>query len=79
MARVLASVPQHGLEAVLVAVELVLESGVLSAEHVENVLLRIQHPVTPFVTIETDLTLVEAPLADPHRYDTLRVQESGHA
>ena len=47
MARVLASVPQHGLEAVLVAIELVLESGVLSAEHVENVLLRIRHPVTP--------------------------------
>jgi transposase len=79
MARVLASVPQHGLEAVLVAVELVLESGVLSAEHVENVLLRIRHPVTPFVTIETDLTLVEAPLADPHRYDALREQEAGHA
>jgi hypothetical protein len=36
MARVLASIPQHGLEAVRVAIERVLESGVLSAEHVEN-------------------------------------------
>ena len=38
MAKVLAAVPKSGLEAVLVAVELVLESGNPSAEHVENVL-----------------------------------------
>ncbi|SFL44242.1 Integrase core domain-containing protein [Nitrosomonas aestuarii] len=34
MAKVLSLVPTHGLDAVLVAVELVLESGVTSAEHV---------------------------------------------
>lgn len=38
MAKVLAAIPAHGLEAVLVAVELVLESGVPSVEHVLNVL-----------------------------------------
>lgn len=38
VAQVLGTVPLAGLAAVLVAVELVIESGVLSAEHVENVL-----------------------------------------
>ncbi len=42
MAKVLSLVPMHGLEAVLVAVELVLESGVPSAEHVSNVLARLK-------------------------------------
>jgi hypothetical protein len=44
MAKVLAAVPKAGLEAVLVAVELVLESGNPSAEHVENVLNRLKRP-----------------------------------
>lgn len=50
MAQVLAVVPQAGLEAVLVAVELVLEgmapSGSISVEHVRNVLARLnsKHP-----------------------------------
>jgi hypothetical protein len=37
MAQVLAAVPKFGLEAVRVAVELVLESGAVSAEPVLNV------------------------------------------
>ncbi len=37
MDKVLAVVPKHGLEAALVAVELVLESGNFSVEHIENV------------------------------------------
>lgn len=41
MAQVLAAVPRFGLESVLVAVELVLESGRASAEHVLNVLTRL--------------------------------------
>jgi hypothetical protein len=41
MARVLMAVPTHGVEAVLVAVELVLESGRPSAAHVLNVLARL--------------------------------------
>ena len=38
MCQVLAAVPHSGLEAVLVAVELVLERGLVSAEHVINML-----------------------------------------
>jgi hypothetical protein len=41
MAQVLAAVPVAGLDAVLVAVELVLESGSLSAEHILNVVARL--------------------------------------
>ena len=41
MARVLMAVPTHGLDAVLVAVELVLESGRPSADHVLNVIARL--------------------------------------
>ena len=79
MARVLAAVPMHGLEPVLVAVELVLESGVLSSEHVENVLLRLQHPPTPLLTVTTALVIQEEPIADTGRYDRLRAAEVGHA
>jgi hypothetical protein len=56
MAQVLNCVSSHGLEAVLVAVELVIESGALSTEHVLNVLARLnasqpasqrrEHPAT---------------------------------
>ena len=71
MAQVLAAVPTAGLEAVLVAVELVIESGVLSAEHVLNVLARLNASPTP-ACVETSLQLNEAPLADTRRYDSLR-------
>lgn len=47
MAKVLSLVPMHGLEAVLVAVELVLESGAPSAEHVSNVLARLKQTDMP--------------------------------
>ena len=79
MARVLSAVPVHGLEAVLVAVELVLESGVLSAEHIENVLSRIRHPETTTETVETALVISEAPVADTERYDRLWLTEVQHA
>ncbi len=71
MAKVLATVPTAGLDAVLVAVELVVESGVLSAEHVENVLARL-HAVPVPACVETSLQLTEAPMADTGRYDRLR-------
>jgi hypothetical protein len=71
MAKVLAAVPVHGLETVLVAVDLVLESGNPSAEHVENVLNRLKHTPIP-ETIETVLQVSEAPVADTGRYDSLR-------
>ena len=74
MAKVLAAVRPHGLEAVLVAVELVLESGVHSAEHVLNVLARLNQPTLP-AQVATSLKLNEEPLADTARYDALTAQE----
>jgi hypothetical protein len=73
MAKVLAAVPRHGLEPVLVAVELVLESGNVSTEHVENVLNRLKTPPPPD-RVETSLTVTEVPVADTGRYDSLRVE-----
>ena len=77
MAGVLAAVPRHGLEAVLVAVELVLESGNPSAEHIENVLNRLQATPPP-PTVESGLPIAELPVADTGRYDRLRT-EANHA
>jgi hypothetical protein len=71
MAQVLSAVPTFGLEAVLVAVELVLESGRPSAEHVLNVLARL-HEGPPPEAVATSLTVGTQPLADPQRYDRLR-------
>ena len=76
MAQVLAAVPRFGLEAVLVAVELALESGRPSAEHVLNLLARL-HEGPPPDRVETALTVTTAPLADTARYDHLR-QEVAH-
>ena len=75
MAKVLAAVPRHGLEAVLVAVDLVLESGNPSPEHVENVLSRLKSPPPP-PQVETSLVVRETPVADPCRYDRLRPEVS---
>lgn len=77
MAKVLSLVPMHGLEAVLVAVELVLESGVPSAEHVSNVLARLKQTDMP-ASVETTLKLNEEPQADTARYDRLNKQEVSH-
>ena len=77
MAKVLAAIPAHGLEAVLVAAELVLESGVPSIEHVLNVLARLNQQPMP-ERVETHLTLSEEPLADTTRYDSLNVEEAPH-
>jgi transposase len=71
MAQVLAAVPTAGLDAVLVAVELVIESGALSAEHVLNVLTRL-NATPPPPSVETNLQIKEAPLANTGRYDSLR-------
>ena len=82
MAQVLAIVPRAGLEAVLVAVELVLESappsGRVSVEHVLNVLARLNDvPIPP--NVATTLAVSTPPLADTARYDNLRLQEIDHA
>ena len=80
MAQVLNCVASHGLEAVLVAVELVIESGVLSTEHVLNVLARLNAVPTP-QSVESNLQLKEVPMANTGRYDNLRTVavEVGHA
>ena len=64
MAKVLTAIPDFGLEAVLVAVE-----------HVLNVLARLQEGPPP-ESVETALTVEIVPLADPQRYDTLRTEVS---
>ena len=80
MLQVLDSVSCHGLEAVLVAVELVIESGVLSTENVLNVLARLNAPAMP-ESAQSSLQLREAPVANTGRYDSLRTaaEEAGHA
>ena len=82
MAKVLALVPEAGLEAVLVAVELALEgappSGRVSAEHVVNVLGRLHAPERP-ANAHTALRALTPPLADTARYDRLRRVEADHA
>ena len=77
MAKVLSLVPTHGLEAVLVAVELVLESGIFNAEHVTNVLARLKQTDSP-AQVETTLKLKEEPQADTARYDRLNKLEVPH-
>jgi transposase len=86
MAQVLTEVPKQGLDAVLVAVELALESappsGRVSTEHVINVLGRLQAQPLP-ETVATNLQVSQTPLADTARYDSLRagsdMQEADHA
>ena len=91
IANVLALVPSSGLDAVLVAVELVLEhatpSGQISVEHILNVLARLKDPQRP-PPVATHLTLKVVPVADTTRYDRLRTtvpaintmnEERGHA
>jgi len=78
MANVLANVPVHGLDAVLIAVEQVLASGAPSAEHILNVLTRLKPPAIP-AQVATSLTLLEEPLANTLRYDSLNTKEIKHA
>ena len=78
MSQVLAMVPKVGLEAVRVAVERVLESGVVSVEHVKNVIGRLNQAPRP-ESVPTTLPLKEAPVADTGRYDSLRRTEADHA
>ncbi|MBB6290674.1 integrase-like protein [Pseudomonas sp. SJZ103] len=74
MMQVLAAVPIAGLEPVLVAVELVLESGSLSADHILNVLARLTSTAPP-PCVETSQQLKVAPVANTARYDRLRTTD----
>jgi transposase len=85
MAQVLAAVPIHGLEAVLVAVELALEAGKPSGEHVLNVLARLKDNAPPANLHEAladelargwPVQLRVEPLANVDRYDDLRSSNS---
>jgi len=77
MAQVLALVPGVGLDTVLVAVELALESappsGRASTEHVLNVIGRLNATPAP-ENATTSLKASTPPLADTARYDRLRAQ-----
>ena len=78
MAQVLAIVLTAGLDAVLVAVELALETGPpgkVSVEHVVNVLGRLNAVPAP-PTAATHLKATTPPLADTARYDRLRADSS---
>lgn len=77
MVQVLACVPTFGLDALLVAVERVLESGNTSVEHVRNVLSRL-HERTPTARLEAAITLAREPVADAGRYDRLHGKEARH-
>ena len=75
MAQVLSAVTLHGLEPVLVAVELALQAGRVSGEHVLNILSRLQEPKTTVHELPEAIALVEPSKADVHRYDALRVNK----
>lgn len=74
MTQVLAAVPITGPDFVLVAVELVLESGSLSADHILNVLARLTSSAPP-PSVETSLQLKAATAANTARYDQLRAKD----
>ena len=81
MAQVLAIVPAAGLDAVLVAVELALEStrqGRVSVEHVLNVLARLNAAPAP-ESAATALQVTTKPLANTERYDSLRAGSAANA
>ena len=78
MAEILALVLYHDEQAVLTAVELALESGAPSKQHVLNLLGRLIAPLLP-APIQTPQTLLLStePQADVTRYDTLREGRHG--
>lgn len=71
--RVLAAIPEHGLEGVERAVQEALETGVASDDIILNILARALEPPRPEpLTTAQVLTLQHPPLADCARYDRLR-------
>lgn len=78
MAQVLSVIPLHGLEAVLMAVELALESGRPSGEHVLNVLGRLKGAPPQETLLSTSLILSEEPQANVSRYEQLLTRSEAH-
>jgi len=78
MAEILALVLHHDEQAVLCAVELALEAGAVSKEHVLNLLRRLTEAEPPApIDTATRLTLLEEPTANVTRYDHLRGARHG--
>lgn len=74
MVEILALVLHHDEQAVLAAVELALESGAPSKQHVLNLLGRlVESSPPPLVAAPQALTLAEEPQANVSRYDRLRL------
>ncbi len=73
MVELLALVLHHDEQVVLCAVELALEAGAVSKQHVLNVLSRLLQ-ATPPAPVEAPqaLTLLDEPRADVNRYEALR-------
>jgi len=80
MAHVLSAIPLHGLQTVVQAIEVALQGGRVSAEHVMNTLGRLKDAARPLVTehVDTPLTLYRPPQANVSRYDSLRAVEVSH-
>jgi hypothetical protein len=79
MAQVLNCVSVHGLDTVLVACDLVLETGMISLPHVMNVLARLESASKP-VDAASPIMLKVPPLANTSRYDGLRQErQASHA
>jgi transposase len=84
MAQVLAAVPLHGLDAVLVATEMALEAGKPSGEHVLNVLARLKgsepsanlSQAMAAELLHWPLKLQTEPAANVGRYDQLRAGQT---
>jgi len=73
MVEILALVLHHDEQAVLSAVELALECGKPSKEHILNLLGRLVEPIPPEpIPTPTGLRLIYEPEANVMRYDRLR-------
>ncbi len=77
MVQVLAAIPRRGLHAVTEAVEIALQAGVVSGEHVLNALSRLPTASAQTLLENAGPPLVEAPVANVARYDELRVRPGG--
>ena len=80
MAQVLSAIPLHGLDTVVQAIEIALEGGRVSAEHVMSTLGRLKDAARPLIAhqVDTPLTLQRPPQSNVSRYDSLRAVEVSH-
>lgn len=73
VARLLAAVPEDGLEAVEGAISEALAAGAANDEVILNILSRRREPhVAPSIDVVVGLRLKHPPIADCARYDTVR-------